>query len=158
MCGRSFLMWPMVSLRQNGVPLIRVGLRRGRSWRECDHSTIDGDVIGTSFARGCEHRGERALALSTWHWHRLRRHWRWHQLVVGGTCDEKMIVEEEPRGKHLGRRPVVLGARGTIVYGGRMAIAPSQRRRVGRQRLERAGGPRSAPQRTIALTIQPTGT
>src|SRR5450755_1799838 len=82
MCGRSFLMWPMVSLRQNGVPLIRVGLRRGRSWRECDHSTIDGDVIGTSFARGCEHRGERALALSTWHWHRLRRRSLLHSVVV----------------------------------------------------------------------------
>jgi len=81
----------MVDL-QHSVPLIcvevrYVGLGRSRSWRERDLYAIDDDVIGTGFAGSREHRGERALALPTWHCRRLRRRWHWHwhgldQLII----------------------------------------------------------------------------
>jgi hypothetical protein len=81
----------MIVLRQNSVPLIRVGLGYGRSWRQHDHNAIDDDAVGTSFAGGLAHLGERALALST-------RRWRGLDQLISIVAGLKVEDRREPTG------------------------------------------------------------
>jgi hypothetical protein len=132
----------MIAPRQNSVPLIRVWVRyrRGlghghsRSWRKHDRSAVDYDTVGTGFAGGCDYPGERVLALSTWHCHRLRRRWpQWHSKGrgVGAGADRNVSGEDG--------RPVV--AADTIVYGGHVAFAPIKRSSCGLLALANVSSP-----------------